>query len=292
MTTLRRLPLQSRFWMLLALIGGGAAFVHTVYGSPNGEAGGTTLTSKPTAVLEVTGKTQCVLTRKCIIAPVPLHPVVAVLVEPGARVKKDQALVKLDDDEPQADVRAKQAALENAQAVSKEAHRFLAQCESSHERGVIPEQRYHDARLAALKAEADERTAKAMLDSAKAELEHYEVQALMDGVVNWLEVHPGTVSRPGTTVWGEILDIKVLDVRCELPPDQADRVKVGATADVVKVKGGDVYGQAKVLFVGIEADKKTGLMPVLLRIENPEEKLKCGVAVTVRFPDLAADAGK
>src|SRR6516162_7781736 len=105
------------------------------------------------SAIEAPGRTQCLLTRKGIIAPVVLHPVREVLVAPGDRVKKDQPLVKLDDDEPQADVRAKQSALENAQAVVKEANRYLAQCEASHARGVTPEQRCHDARLVALKAE-------------------------------------------------------------------------------------------------------------------------------------------
>jgi multidrug resistance efflux pump len=50
---------------------------------------------------------------------VPLHPVVDVLVEPGSRVKKGQVLVKLDDDEAQADVRNKQALLANTKIALK-----------------------------------------------------------------------------------------------------------------------------------------------------------------------------
>src|SRR6476646_8503241 len=67
------------------------------------------------AALEVTGKTQPAPGRLAVIAPVVLHPVVEVKVAPGDRVKKDQLLIKLDDDEPRADVRAKQAALTELQ---------------------------------------------------------------------------------------------------------------------------------------------------------------------------------
>jgi multidrug resistance efflux pump len=123
--------------------------------------------------IEVRGRTQCILARKFTIAPVPLHPVTEVLVEAGSRVTKGQRLVKLDDDEPQADVRAKEAALENAQIVLQEARRTLKQAETHKE--ALPDQRYHEIRVAALKAERDERAAKAALESAKAELEHYEV---------------------------------------------------------------------------------------------------------------------
>jgi hypothetical protein len=67
-------------------------------------------------VLEVTGKTRPVPGRLGIIAPAVLHPVVAVMVSPGDRVEKGQPLVKLDDDEPRADVRAKKAALAELRA--------------------------------------------------------------------------------------------------------------------------------------------------------------------------------
>src|SRR4051794_40666619 len=54
--------------------------------------------------------------RRGIIAPVPLHPVIEVKVQPGDRVKKGQVLVKLDDDEPRAEVRARKAALAELKA--------------------------------------------------------------------------------------------------------------------------------------------------------------------------------
>ena len=55
--------------------------------------------STPERRFEIAGRTQCVLTRKAIIAPVPLHPVTEICVSPGERVKKGQALVKLDKDD-------------------------------------------------------------------------------------------------------------------------------------------------------------------------------------------------
>jgi multidrug efflux pump subunit AcrA (membrane-fusion protein) len=83
-------------------------------------------TTPGTLAIEVPGLTQCIPTRKSTIAPVPLHPVVDVLVTLGDRVKKGQPLVKLDDDEAQADVRGKHAALESARIALKEARRYLA----------------------------------------------------------------------------------------------------------------------------------------------------------------------
>src|SRR5205085_1922077 len=53
----------------------------------------------------VPGKTQPAPGHVAIIAPAVLHPVTDVLVQIGDHVKKGQALVKLDADEPEADVR-------------------------------------------------------------------------------------------------------------------------------------------------------------------------------------------
>ena len=136
--------------------------------------------------------------------------------------------------------------------------------------------------MAALKAERDELAAKAILDSAKAELEHYQVTAEIDGVVSWLEVHPGMVSRPGTSVWGEILDLRELDVRCELTLERVERIVPGQTVEVKRKTEKAVFVVGRVVYVGIVADTR-GMVPVLVRVPNVSEQLRCGEPVKVQF---------
>jgi RND family efflux transporter MFP subunit len=243
--------------------------------------------------LEVVGRTQCAPGRRASIAPVPLHPVIEVKVAAGDRVTKGQLLVKMDDDEARADVRLKRALLESAQHSSNEARRFLAKAQANRE--VLPEQRLHEAELAVLKSGAEERAAQAALDSAEAELEHFSVAAVIDGIVSRLDVYPGLVSRPGTAVWGEIVDLRELDVRCELTPEQADELapapgsvpsvagRLGAASVEVRTAGDRSLPEAKLVFVSPVADTKTGLVPVLVRVPNPNQRLRSGVPVTVRF---------
>jgi RND family efflux transporter MFP subunit len=247
-----------------------------------------TPTSAAGEPFEVAGKTQCVLTRKCSIAPVPLHPVVEVLVRPGSRVKKGQLLVKLDDDEQQAEVRSRQAALESAELALKEARRHSETANKAV--AALPEKLYSDICVRALTAEREERMARAALESAKAELEHFEVTSLIDGVVSWLNVHPGMVSRPGTTVWGEILDLREIEVRCNLTLDKVERVAVGQSAEVRRKGQSELFGTGKVVFVGVEADPKTELVPVHIRLANPGERMRSGEPVRVRFGGQAATA--
>jgi membrane fusion protein, multidrug efflux system len=147
----------------------------------------------------------------------------------------------------------------------------------------LPEERYHAARVAALKNEMEERAAKAALESAEAEAEHFVVTAPIDGVVSWLDVHAGMVSRPGTTVWGEILDLSEIDVRCELTTEQADRVSVGQAAEVRPNGKKEGDGTGRVVFVGITADKGSGLVPVVVRLPNPNGRLRSSARLRVRF---------
>jgi len=245
-----------------------------------------------TPFIEIAGRTQCVPSKRGIIAPVPLHPVVEVLASLGDRVKKGQTLVKLDDDEPQADVRAKDAALSSARIALAEAQRYLTEVGKLHAQGATGEQSYHSARVAALKAEQDERAALAALESSKAELEHYVVVAPIDGVICRLEVHPGTVSRPGTTIWGEIMDLSEIDVRCELSPEQAERVTVGQSA-AVQIPRKDQWENGRVVFVGLSADTNTGRVQALIRLSNAKANLRCELPVVVRIPETeAADSAK
>jgi HlyD family secretion protein len=289
--------------------------------------------------LTVAGKTQPAPGKSAKIAPVVLHPVEEVLVTVGDKVKKDQVLVKIDEDEPKADMMAKKAAvtemeaslarlkaeprehdIEEAEAAvetyrvaARAARQLLDRLEPAWAKGAIPEQRYHDAKADADRADADSKAAGARLkrlrkrpydqevaelaarvegarqalEGAKFELEHYTVTAPIDGVVTSLDVVPGTVSRPGTTVWGEILDLSVIDVRCDVTPDQADRITEGQEAEVTR-EGRSEVQKGQVANVGIAADRQTGKIPVLVRLKNPDMRLRCYIDVKVRFATTAA----
>ncbi len=230
------------------------------------------------------GRTQCIANRKGVIAPAVLHPVTEVKVAVGDTVKKGQALVLIDSDEPEADKRMKEAILQNAKVAKVEAKRYLESLEKLQTLGAVSEQRIHDARATAKKSEADELTAKAALDGSMAELEHYTVEAPIDGVINRLDVHPGMVSRPGTTVWGEILDLREIDVRVQLSLAQVEMIKIGDEAEVLKDKSNQIYGTGKVVFIGLQASADNGKIPALVRVANPDGKLRCEVPVQVRFP--------
>jgi multidrug resistance efflux pump len=283
---------------------------------------------------DFSGQTQPVPGRSATIAPAVLHPVDDVLVKPGDRVKKGQVLLKLDDDEPQADARAKRATLaemkaglarfkaqpreeERAEARAllettrislKEARRSMERLQGLWDSGAVSEKIFFESLANRSRLEADERAgmarlerllkqpinqeiaemeskiagAKANLEVALAELEHYTIQAPQGGVVARLEVNRGMVSRPGTTSWGEIVDLREIDVRSDLTPEQAVKLKVGQAADVYMKGASDSPWHGSIVLVGWAADQD-GRIPVLVRVPNPQEILRLNVKVNVRF---------
>jgi multidrug resistance efflux pump len=288
-----------------------------------------------TDAMDLAGKTQPAPGKSATIAPAVLHPVTDVLVKLGDRVKKEQPLVKIDDDEPQADLRAKKAglvelqaslarlkaqpreeernemraALQSTRVSLKDARQTLDRLTQAFDKGTIPAQKYYDALASHGRFEAEEKAAiarlerllklpieleiaemeakvanaKANVDASAAELEHYTVVAGVDGVVSRLDVNPGTVSRPGTSVWGEILDLREMDVRCEVTPAQALHIAVGQPAEVYQQGNSGSPWKGQVVFVSPAADQRTGQIPVLVRLNTPQEDLRCYIDVRVHL---------
>jgi RND family efflux transporter MFP subunit len=235
------------------------------------------------AAIEVPGRTRCMLSRRGIIAAAILRPVVEVLVGPGDRVKKGQPLIKLYDQEVQAKLRVRQQDLKSIQAKSLYSQRNLDLADNSRGTGAIPQRSMNDLRAAAMSNEALVQAAEAELAQARAELNLYTVSASIDGEIAWLDVSPGTVSWPGAMMWGEIVDLRELDIRCDLGPIQAEQVAVGQPAEVLLDGKAEPAGTGKVVFIGKEAERSTGLVPVVIRMANPEERLRAEVEVKVRI---------
>jgi RND family efflux transporter MFP subunit len=239
--------------------------------------------SAPLVPLEAPGRTRCMLSRRAIIASAILRPVVDVLVSPGDRVTKGQVLIKLYDLEPQAKVRARQQQLQSIEAKARYSRRNLELAEGSRRTGSLPETSYNDIRATALSNEAQARAAEAELALAESELKLYTLTASIDGEIAWLDVSPGTVTWPGTLIWGEIMDLRELDVRCELSPLLAERVVVGQSASVSLDGSAATAATGKVVFIGKAADRNSGLVPVVVRVVNSHERLRADVAVKVHF---------
>ncbi len=273
--------------MRIVLLMSGGLFVLALAGC---ELAAPAALAQPAALapLEVPGRTRCLLACRGIISAPILRPVVEVLVGPGDRVKKGQVLIKLYDLEPKAKVRAREKELKSIEAKAQYSRKNLDNAERSRSSGAMPENVYNDVRSIALSYEAQVPAAEAELALAESELKLYTVTAAIDGEIAWLDVSPGTVTWPGSLVWGEIVDLRELDIRCELSPAQADQVAVGQSAEVWLDGKTVAAGTGKIVFVGKVANRNSGLVPVVVRVGNVDERLRAEVAVKVRFQTQTA----
>jgi multidrug resistance efflux pump len=124
--------------------------------------------------------------------------------------------------------------------------------------------------------------AEAELDACEHELEHFTIFAPIDGVISWLDVAPGAVVRPGTKTWGEILDLREIDVRCEAPAAQVDLLDPQQPVDIVSSSGSQRF-VGRIVTVGLSADRESGTVPVTVRIAGAHERLRLNVEVIARF---------
>src|SRR3569833_1980487 len=115
--------------------------------------------------------------------------------------------------------------------------------------------------------------AEAELDACEHELEHYTIFAPIDGVISWLDVAPGAVVRPGMKTWGEILDLREIDVRCEAPAAQVDLLDPQQPVEIVCASRSQRF-VGRIVTVGLSADRESGAVPVTVRIADAQERLR------------------
>jgi hypothetical protein len=66
---------------------------------------------------------------------------------------------------------------------------------------------------------------------------------------------------------------------------QADEISVGQAAEVIPP--GEKHGRlnGRVAWIGIAADRHTGKVPLRVRVNNSQGRLRCYVPVKVRFKE-------
>ena len=244
--------------------------------------------------------------------------------EANVRAKKaalaelDAGLAQLKADPKDAERDEAEALVRSSKTTLKAARQQLQSLEPLRRQGSIPEPRYQEARTAVARAEAEVRAAEARLDKvgrkvvdleleqlqtrvagaramlaqAEADLADTTVASPIDGVVASLDVCLGLVPMPGMAVWGEVLDLDVLDVRTDVVPELADDLKLGQRAEVAWGEHDRHRVAGEVVNIAVAADPQTGRVPVLVRVPNRDGRLRCYLDVKVRLGEPPAPVEK
>jgi membrane fusion protein (multidrug efflux system) len=138
-------------------------------------------------------------------------------------------------------------------------------------------------------AEAAVETEQLQLDLAKHDRSMCSVSSPIDGVVASVNVVPETRLR-GDAALAVIYSLNPLHVTMDFPMERLDSLKVGQQAEVVL----DAFPQeafvGKVIRIAPSVSTKTRVLPVIVEIENPGNRIRAGISGFVRVQFKKKDA--
>ncbi|HUO51904.1 MAG TPA: efflux RND transporter periplasmic adaptor subunit [Gemmatimonadaceae bacterium] len=202
--------------------------------------------------------------------------IVSVLVLAGQRVRRGEAIVRIDDGairdaylSARSGERLAQLALDDAQRDYERAVKLQAA-------GAVADRDLESAKRALANAEAIHADAQARLSSAQQQLDRTRIAAPFDGVVSDMPVNAGDVVAPGTAI-ATVIDPASMRFEGTVPAEQVAALRTGAPVrfTVKGYPGKEFTGHVE--RVSPAADPATRQVRVWVTIPNAEGTLVGGL---------------
>lgn len=193
----------------------------------------------------------------------------------GEIVEAGQLLIRLDDDEEQANLRVAQALRdERRNAVNR-----LSQLES---RNMAPRAEVEDAQARLRQVEAE-------IQALEARLSNYRLRAPFDGVVGFRNVSVGALVTPGTEL--VTLDkLEVMKLDFNVPEVFLSFLEPGLELTAHSAAYPDDSFEGSIASVGSRVDPVSRSVPVRAELANPELRLRPGMLMEVVVQRRAREA--
>lgn len=215
--------------------------------------------------------------------------VVELLVEVGSRVEVGAPLVRLDVGRAAVALDAAGAQVSQAEAALAQAERQRELAERLVQSGGAASTRLDDATDGVRLARAALEASQAQQRLTRRGMTEAVVRAPFAGVVAERFVEVGELASPGAPVL-RLVDVSHLVATVLLDPRDALDLRPGAPASVeAHAREGERFA-AIVERVGEVVDPRTRRLPVEVRIEDPERRLRPGLAARVRVETGASVA--
>jgi RND family efflux transporter MFP subunit len=207
--------------------------------------------------------------------------VVAVLVDPGARVTAGTPLARVDDMVPREAFLSAKSAVTQAQLAADIAHRETGRSEKLLAAGAIAENALEAARRTDLASQASLEDAKSRLASAQKNLDNTVIKAPYDGIVSERQVNAGDIVSPGSALF-VLVDPTTMRLEGAVPAEQLSLVHVGAPVKfaVTGYPGREFTGTITNIYPS--ADPQTRQVRLYVRIPNAGNGLVAGLYATGR----------
>jgi membrane fusion protein, multidrug efflux system len=211
--------------------------------------------------------------------------VVAVLIEPGVRVKEGTPLARIDDSAIRESWLSAKSGVTQAQLAADIAKREQDRAEKLLAAGAIAENALEAARRNNLAAQAQLDDAKARFANAQKNLDNTVIKSPYDGVVSERQVNAGDNVSPGTPLF-TVVDPGTMRLEGAVPADQLSDVRVGVpvTFSVTGYPGRSFEG--RITNVYPSADPQTRQVRLYVRIPNMGRGLVAGLYATGRVASV------
>ncbi len=207
----------------------------------------------------------------------------AVLVRPGEAVKAGQVLARMDSRDLAAQVAEQRANLAASRAQLELAEKTQRRNEGLRERNFISASGLDTSRSTLDANREALRAREAQLALASQALTKAVIRSPQAGIVAERAVQPGQHVAPNTRLFS-IVDLTELEFVASVPVGEVGAVRVGQQVDLVAegakgVDGGDDAPLAgRVERIAPTADAATRMIPIYIRVANPDGRLRGGMA--------------
>ncbi len=208
--------------------------------------------------------------------------IVAVHFEEGSAVSKDQLLFSIEDDKYQAQLRAKEAALQQHKAELVNARRNFERRKRLFEKKQVSEEVRDEAETQLKIAQAVVQRLQSEIEEFKEILEDTKIRAPFDGIVGELLVDPGNWVDAGTPL-ASLTQNDPLHIAFTLPEKSIGRVKIGQRARIRVPASPKQHFDGRVFFISPRIEISTRSLLIKARLDNPDNRLKPGGFASVQL---------
>jgi RND family efflux transporter MFP subunit len=132
------------------------------------------------------------------------------------------------------------------------------------------------------KAQSELETARMEVRVAKRDVERCQITSPIAGFVTRVDLVPGQVLAVNVPLV-QVLRLDPIHVRVDFPQERIDEIAVGGTAEAILDSSPRDTFSGEVIRIAPQVDPKLRVLPVVVRVGNPRNRLKAGVSGYVRI---------
>lgn len=200
-----------------------------------------------------------------------------VFVRPGEKVRAGQELARMDSRDLAARLAEAQANLAASRAQLDLAEKTQARNEELKAKNFISGTSLDTSKTQLTAQQEAARAAEARLALARQALEKSVIRAPQAGIVAERAVQPGQHVGLNARMFS-VVDLSELEFAATVPVSQVGAIRIGQSVQL-RAEGSEAEATGRVERIAPTADAATRMIPVYIRVKNPDGALKGGMSV-------------